>query len=671
MLLPAALSLNTLAANRVADAGFETTQVAEEALVDFADGASNGTWTVERGVQLAGHDRWFGADFGQSLHLNSAAGPGAVRQVIATKPGGYEISLAYAMQPECLVPSRLEVMWNGAVVGSAEAKGAPIPEYGPDWHYLASVKVNATTTSSTLAIRSATPGACGAVIDDVQLVPSSKEPHTQWTAFPYPTHEASDNLGYTVSRDGRYVVFYSPGDLLPLDRNQTYDLYRYHLGTRALELVSVNGTGSAAGNATTSSLAPPVVSPDGRFIAFVSAATDLVTVPVGKARVTQFQQVFWRDMQAGRTLHVSQRNGVPSNGASGDGLDISDDGRVVAFGSPATNLVGTPYVVQADSRHLYVWQLPASGNANPVLVTHNPARTVVQDDYVGPFQLSGDGRYVSYTTGASNAVTSVPPPESNSEAYLYDRTTDSSVLASRTPAGAFGGGVSVPIAISPDGNRITFYSSSNTLVAADPNASLDTFQYVRSTNTVTRLGGWRAGGVATPVLGLLTTRDGRFVLVSSNASFTGDDTNSREDVYLIDTTTNLPVLASAVDSGTKASANGPARLFAVSDDGRTVVFMSDADDLVPNSARRYGAGGDSLYVRDMRTRRTRLLSRGKFGEGFGAFNVHFRIMSSDGARIVLDTNVVNLAASSSVRPYEFNRYLVELPMTLMRDGFED
>src|SRR5262249_44360142 len=75
-----------------------------------------------------------------------------------------------------------------------------------------------------------------------------------------------------ISADGRYVVFSTVKDLLPMDRNNEEDVYRYDRRTGELILVSVDSANAASGDSDSYS---PVISADGTVVAFVSNATNL------------------------------------------------------------------------------------------------------------------------------------------------------------------------------------------------------------------------------------------------------------------------------------------------------------------------------------------------------------------------------------------------------------
>jgi Tol biopolymer transport system component len=105
--------------------------------------------------------------------------------------------------------------------------------------------------------------------------------------------------------------------------------------TPTTTLVSVNRAGTGSGNGFSTS---PVLSATGRFVAFVSTASDLVANDTNGA-----PDVFVRDLKTGTTTLVSvNRAGTDSgNGASFGSYAplLSADGRVVAFQSAASDLV--------------------------------------------------------------------------------------------------------------------------------------------------------------------------------------------------------------------------------------------------------------------------------------------------------------------------------------------
>src|SRR5207247_916970 len=145
------------------------------------------------------------------------------------------------------------------------------------------------------------------------------------------------SLGSALSADGRFVAFDSDAsDLVAGDTNGVSDVFVHDRQTGTTERVSV-ASGGAQGNGSSGLIGfafPPALSADGRFIAFVSFATNLVAGDTNAAT-----DVFVHDRQTGTTERVS----VDSDGTEGNdaslGFALSADGRFVAFQSDATNLV--------------------------------------------------------------------------------------------------------------------------------------------------------------------------------------------------------------------------------------------------------------------------------------------------------------------------------------------
>jgi hypothetical protein len=135
-----------------------------------------------------------------------------------------------------------------------------------------------------------------------------------------------------VSSDGRFVAFQSDAANLVLgDTNGNYDVFVHDRRTRATQRVSVSSTGAEA---TGSESNAPAISADGRFVAFGSAASNLVADDTNKAA-----DIFVRDRQSGETVRASvSSSGAQTSGGCGVPA-ISADGRYVAFTCFASDLV--------------------------------------------------------------------------------------------------------------------------------------------------------------------------------------------------------------------------------------------------------------------------------------------------------------------------------------------
>jgi len=137
--------------------------------------------------------------------------------------------------------------------------------------------------------------------------------------------------GVAVSADGRHVAFVSAERLLPGDTNVLDDIYIFDRASQRLTLASVGPSG-AAGNGTALN---PQLNADGCYLAFNSPATVLTGAPDRNEQ----DDVFVRDCAAGTIRRVSIAPGGRDANGSSVNPAISADGRWIAFQSSATNLV--------------------------------------------------------------------------------------------------------------------------------------------------------------------------------------------------------------------------------------------------------------------------------------------------------------------------------------------
>ena len=253
----------------------------------------------------------------------------------------------------------------------------------------------------------------------------------------------------SISADDRFAIFTSTADnLYPGSVLGTQGIYVRDLvqGITEREDIASNGT---PGNADAFE---PNISADGRFVKFLSNATNLVS------GVTGTTQVYVRDRTTGKTTLVSVApDGTPAN-ASASGAAISADGRFVAFDSFATNLVSqnTNGLKQAFLRDV--------SNGTTVLVSAagdgTPANLQVYDEFsgtYGPLAISADGRFVVFNSMATNLV-SQPTDGTIMHVFLRDaqmqHTTLIDVDSVGVPLGGWSG-FNYP-GISADGRFVSF-----------------------------------------------------------------------------------------------------------------------------------------------------------------------------------------------------------------------
>ena len=262
----------------------------------------------------------------------------------------------------------------------------------------------------------------------------------------------------SISGDGRYVAFESSAtNLVPGDTNANTDVFVYDRQTDTIERVSV-ASGGTQGNASS---VLPVLSDDGRFVAFDSWASNLVAGDTNGAR-----DVFVYDRQADTVERVS----VASDGTEGDAdslfASISADGRYVAFESSATNLVagdtnGTKDVFVYDRQTDTVERVSVGFDGTE-------ADGASQDA-----SISADGRFVAFDSYASNLV--ADDTNGRRDVFVYDRQTNRAELVSVASDGTPSNSDSLAASVSDDGRFVAFDSFASNLVGDDTNAEGDVF----------------------------------------------------------------------------------------------------------------------------------------------------------------------------------------------------
>lgn len=376
----------------------------------------------------------------------------------------------------------------------------------------------------------------------------------------------------TLSADGSRVAFVSTAaDLIDgFESGASYNVFLYDRASGTNTLVSHKaGSAVAAGGSNSFT---PVLSGDGRYVAFRSFANDLVA---GQVDASSYD-VFLYDQTTGTSLLVSRANGSPvtaGNGASAM-LDISRDGRYILFYSHASNLTTGPQDTNGYE-DLFLFDRVAGSS----ILVSRAAGSLTTGGNGRSYQgvLSGDGRYVAFT---SQAVNLVPGTYASAEnLFLFGREAGTTVLVSHSavsPTTSGNGLSSLLPTISFDGAYVAFASDASDLVAGDTNGKLDGFLYERATAQVQRV------GPVEPYQAPEVTNDGgSVVLTSPAADLVPGDLNGDEDVFLWQRATGTFTAVSAYGpSMTPATPSGDSGPQGISADGRYVAFISYAPNIL-------------------------------------------------------------------------------------------
>ena len=322
--------------------------------------------------------------------------------------------------------------------------------------------------------------------------------------------------GAVVAAGGRFVGFSSLAtNLVANDTKGHWDAFVRDRGTSATERVSVSSAGVEGNNDSFLW----VISSGGRFALLVSDASNLVPSDTNAA-----PDVFLRDRRLSLTRRISVgAGGVQADGGS-FGADMSANGRFVTFESHATNLVGS----DTNGHHDIFLRDQRTGTTT--LVSIGRGGQPADDDSLYP-AISADGRYVSFSSLASNLVSG----DTNGQAdiFLYDRLSRRTERVSLTSDGRQGEGGAYMSSISADGRFITFETGDSKLLQGDTNDAFDVFLRDRVRGTTRLLSVALGGGVGNgsseaPVI----SADGSTVAYESEASnLVPDDTNKARDIF--------------------------------------------------------------------------------------------------------------------------------------------
>jgi Tol biopolymer transport system component len=332
------------------------------------------------------------------------------------------------------------------------------------------------------------------------------------------------------------------------------------------------------------------LSQTGQFVVFSSRASNLVADDTNGT-----YDVFRFDKTAGTTARVSVGLGVPPLQGNGDSLfpSISGNGQFIAFESLAENLVGPGQDTNLKS-DIFVRDhtLQVTERASVALAGFP---TQPDGDSNKP-SISADGRYVTFFSFATNLVAG--DTNGVADVFLYDRQL--AVPTQRVsvgPGGVQGNGASVVFgqAVSNDGTRVAFESAATNLVAVDGNGAKDVFVWTSGTTALVSVNsaGVQANGESRVSA---ISGNGRYVVFESDATnLVASDNNGVTDIFVRDLTAGTTTRVSVDNTG--AQANGASFALGsttISDDGRLVVFESDATNLVAGDTNGVG----DVFVRD-------------------------------------------------------------------------
>lgn len=423
------------------------------------------------------------------------------------------------------------------------------------------------------------------------------------------------------------------------------------LAAQGVERISLDSDEQQGTGASWVPQSTRVVSADGRFVVFSSDAANLVANDGNDA-----SDVFLRDRVLGTTTRISV-NKDDGGDASGESHtpSIDSSGRFIAFASLADDLVegdGNGYL------DVYIYDRIADQ-----MIRASVAGSIGEPngDSKDPC-ISGDGRIVAFSSSATNLV--AEGANANVDIYVRDLALGETVKVSVRPGGVFTELNSWNPAISADGRHVVFTSGDNGLVAGDVEGPQDVFVRDLDTWDIERVSVSSGGGESNERNGVATINaDGSVVAWWSRANnLVDDDDNGEDDIFVRDRIADTTRRINVSSTGEQAAGGGSYHV-SITDDGRFVVFMSDASNLVDDDNNGHG----DVFSHDRLTGITRRHSLTPGGFGGNDYSRRPSV-SPDGTYIAFESLASDFVTGDDNLAQDV--FIAQGPEVIMADGFE-
>ncbi|MCO4746420.1 MAG: PD40 domain-containing protein [Proteobacteria bacterium] len=364
------------------------------------------------------------------------------------------------------------------------------------------------------------------------------------------------SFGPAMAADGRFVAFVSSASNLGgTDTNSSDDVFVHDLETQTTTLVSVATTGNS-GNA---SATDPSISADGRYIVFMSDATDLVA-----GDDNGFKDAFLRDMQTSTTTKISKAGGATSVAISADGNTIALSTRDELDPNDNNNPSFTEiYLTDRTTSTFYLVPVPVDG-------------------YAAKPALSADGQVVVYT---SNGIV---PTRGNVPNLSYVHTRGTSTFSPLATQLSDGRAIaSDRHALSGDGTVATFASNGTDLVTGDTNAKTDVFMHTVASAAIERISVNTSGSQSdNNSQNSSINHDGTLIAFESAAILgRGNVVSVTNDIHVRDLAAGTTKQISLNTQGQEP--NGSSERLSLSGSGKQVAFGSYATDLISDDTNGF------------------------------------------------------------------------------------
>jgi uncharacterized membrane protein len=327
------------------------------------------------------------------------------------------------------------------------------------------------------------------------------------------------------------------------------------------------------------------------------------------------------------TLISRQTDGTSSDSGSFDS-SISADGRFVAFTSYGTNLVDDD-----TNKNIDVFVHDRLTGETTMVSRHTDGTQGNYESY--DCSISADGRFVAFTSRATNLVDNDANGAQQDDVFVHDRLTGETTMISRHTNGIQGNLASGQSSISADGRFVVFSSEASNLVDNDTNNKRDAFVHDRDNGETMLVSRHTDGTLSNDIsIGTSISGNGRLVAFDSLATnIVNNDNNNGWDIFVHDMQTGYTTLVTRASDGEQGSGSSPA----ISSDGRLIAFISGATNLVDDDI----AGTLDVFVHDLQTGETTKVSRHSDGS-HGNNRSEEASISADGKFVAFSSESSNL-----------------------------
>lgn len=385
---------------------------------------------------------------------------------------------------------------------------------------------------------------------------------------------------FTMVRDSGSLIPFLQPDVLPNEPlvgqpSRPTQCYVRNLETDEFEMISVNSAGEPGNGISINAR----VTADGRYVVFMSTATNLVS----SGTTSWTGNVFLYDRRTRTTTLISKDpQGTEGNGSSLRAA-ISADGSKVAFSSFATDLAAlrdqSSQTVPIVSVYLY-------DRATDSVSLVSETSTEAPAPWLLAFHLdiSGNGRFVAYEF--------LDNLDSSRNIYMKDLETGATTLVSKNVNGVKGQGTSAFPSFSADGRYVAFSSDCTDLIQGGTTPSIVQVYVADMQSDLIKLVSATSSGVEGDNRSLYPSisADGRFVSYSTYATnlVEGMTMSGKGKIIINNLDTHTNSLVEVTPAGTEANGGGENQgvgTSRISLDDRFVIFDSTSTDLIEGGTK--------------------------------------------------------------------------------------